>query len=191
VENVIIIQWPNDIRQFIVKTTSATFEPQSDIAKLLRHIAYGNLAAAKAMLKADPRLVLQAGHTETPSGLMVLHTTPLECALGAGDPEMAMMIAKYFDSRIIVGGATVREEQFARYHQHIEEMFNPEKNPPYNFTLLIETLMAAQPEDVMAALNCDMSRECVLRVVLEQFRKDFTPGTITRGMHFNCQHQRW
>jgi hypothetical protein len=181
-------RWPNDMRQFIVKTSSATFNPQSDIARLLRHIAYGNLVAAKAMLEADPRLVLQAGDTETPSGLKVLHTTPLECALGAGDPEMAKMIEPYFEAKEIDGGATVREEQYAHYRQHIEDMLNPEKNPPYDFTLLIETLMAAQPEDVTAALNCDMSRDCILRDVLEQFRKDFTPGSIKSGMHFNYHH---
>ena len=181
-------RWTKDMRKFIVQTSSATFEPQSDIAKLLRHIAYGNLLAAKAMLDADPRLVLQAGYTETPSGLKVLHTTPLECALGAGDPEMAKMIAPYFEAKVIEGGASVRDEQYAHYRQHFEDMLNPDKNPPYDFTLLIEALSAARPEDVRAMLNHDMSRDCILRDVLEQFRKDFTPGSIKSGMHFNYQH---
>jgi hypothetical protein len=171
-----------------VKINSATFDPQSDIGKLLHHIAYGNLDAAKVMLEADPRLVLQAGHTETPSGLKVLHTTPLECALGAGDPEMAEMIAPYFDSKEIDGGAEVREKQYVRYRQHIEDMLNPEKNPPYDFTLLMETLMAAKPADVTAALNCNMKHDSALRDVLEQFRIHFTPGSITSGLHFNYQH---
>jgi len=122
-----INRWPKDIRQLFATKGSATFDPQSDIGKLLHHIAYGNLAAAEVMLKADPRLVLQAGHTVTPSGLKVLHTTPLECALGAGDPKMAKMIAPYFDSKKINGGAEVREKQYARYRQHIEDMLNPEK----------------------------------------------------------------
>ena len=181
-------RWSNDIRQFIVKTSSATFHPQSDIAKLLRHIACGNLVAAKAMLEVDPRLVLQAGCTETPSGLKLLHTTPLECALGAGDPEMAKMIEPYFDAKQIKGGAMVRDEQYAHYRQLIEDMLNPEKNPPYDFTLLIEALMAATEEDMSAALNHDTTHNSVLRAVLEQFRKDFAPGSITSGMHFNYQH---
>ena len=138
------------------------------------------------MLEVNPRLVLQVGHTETLSGLKVLHTTPLECALGAGDPAMAEMIAPYFDK--FNGGEAVRNEQHARYLQHIEEMLNPEKNPPYDFTLLIKTLQSAKPEDVQAALNLDMSHDSALRDVLVQFRKDSTPGSIKIGMHFNYQH---
>jgi hypothetical protein len=163
-------------------------DPNSDIAKLLHHIAYGNLTKAKKMLHANPRLVLHSAHTETPSGLKVLHTTPLECALGAGDPEMAQMIESYFNAKEIEGGVKVRDEQLARYRQHVEDMLSAEKNPPYDFTLLIDTLMAATPEDVTAALNLDFNRESVLRDVLAQFRKDFTPGTITSGMHFNYLH---
>jgi hypothetical protein len=175
----------HDMRQLIVKIDSATFDPQSDIGKLLRHIAYGNLDAAKTMLETDPRLVLQAGHTETPSGLKVLHTTPLECALGAGDPEMAKMIAPYFDSKKISGGAKVREMHYARYGQHIENML---KQKPYDFTLLVETLMAAKAKDVMAELSLDMTHDSALHTAMEQFRKDFTPGSIISGMHFNYHH---
>jgi hypothetical protein len=120
--------------------------------------------------------------------LKVLHTTPLECALGAGDPEMAKMIETYFDAKEIEGGAKVRDEQLARYRQYVEDMMNAEKNPPYNFSLLIAKLMAASPEDVTAALNLDFNHESVLRNVLAQFRKDFTPGTTTSGMHFNYLH---
>ena len=174
-----------DMRQLLGKIGSATFDSQSNIAKLLHHIAYGNLVAAKAMLDANPRLVLHAGHTKTPSGLKVLHTTPLECALGAGDQEMAKMIEPYFDSDKITGGATVREKQYDRYCMHIENML---KQKPYDFTLLIAVLKAAQPKDVTAALNHDMTYDSVLRDVLVQFRKDFTPGRVTSGMHFNYQH---
>ena len=174
------------MRRHIVTIGSATFNAQSDIANLLRHIAYGDLVAAKAMLETNPRLVLQAGRTETPSGLKVLHTTPLECALGAGDPEMAKMIAPYFDK--FHGGETVREEQYAHYRQHIEDMLNPEKNLPYDFTFLIATLMKAQPADVTAALNRDMTHDSALHNALEKFRKDFTPDSVTNGMHFNYQH---
>jgi hypothetical protein len=163
-------------------------DPNSDITKLLHHIAFGDLAATKAMLDANPRLVLQSAHTETPSGLKVLHTTPLECALGAGDPEIAQMIESYFDAKGIKGGAKVRDKQLARYRQHVETCLNVKKNPPYDFTLLIDTLMAATPEDVTAALNLDFNRESALRDVIAQFRKDFTPGSITSGMHFNYLH---
>jgi hypothetical protein len=80
----------------------------SDIAKLLHDIAYGDLLSAKALQEVNPRLFLQASHVETLSGLKNMHTTPLECALGAGDSEMAKMIAPYFDANEILGAAEVR-----------------------------------------------------------------------------------
>ena len=183
--NNIFAALPRDLVRYI---GGAYDNADIEIAALLHHIAYGNLAEAKAMLDKNPRLVLQSAHTETPSGLKVLHTTPLECALGAGDPEMAEMIESYFDAKEIKGGAKIRDEQLARYRQHVEDMLNSEKNPPYDFTLLIDTLMAATPEDVTAALNLDFNHESVLRDVLAQFRIDFTPGTITSGLHFNYLH---
>jgi len=78
---------PRDLFPYMGQASMANFSKDSEIAKLLHHIAYGDLQSAKIMLEVNPGLVLQAGHVETPSGLKVLHTTPLECALGAGDPE--------------------------------------------------------------------------------------------------------
>ena len=158
--------------------------PRSEISTLLLHIAYGHLLCAKAMLELNPRLVLQAGNVETPSGLKVMRTTPLECALGAGDPEMVRMIEPYFESHLIEGGAIVREEQYARYRPHIENML---KQKPYDLTLLLTTIKEASARDVSAALNNNTLHASVLRDVLAQFRKEFTPGKIAIGMHFNYQ----
>ena len=172
----------------IKQIANVGFDPdsESDIAKLLRHIAYGDLASAKIMLDANRSLIGKASHVQTPSGLIVRYVKPYECALGAGDPEMAKMIAGYFDQ--CADGAAEKAAQDAKYRTHIEDMLNPEKNPPYDFTLLIETLMAAKPADVTAALNRDTTHDSALRDVLEQFRIHFTPGSITSGMHFNYQH---
>jgi hypothetical protein len=170
---------PRDLIGYI----GGVYDNDDQIATLIHHIAYGNLTAAKAMLDANPRLVLQSAHTQTPSGLKVLHATPLECALGAGDPEIAEMIAPYFDQ--FDGGAKVRDDQFARYHLHVEDILNCKINPPYDFSLLIDTLIEAPQEDVVAALNLDLNHESALRDVLVKFRKYFTVGTIVRGMHFN------
>ena len=156
-----------------------------EIATLLHHIAYGDLQAAHAMLELNPRLVLQAGNVETPSGLKVMHTTPFECALGAGDPEMAQMIVPYFDAKIITGGAEVREKQYARYRPHIDNML---QQKPYDFTPLLTAIKQASRQDVAAALHNDMTHKSALGDVLEQFRKEFIPGKITVGMHFNYQH---
>jgi hypothetical protein len=172
----------------IKQIANVGFDPdsESDIAKLLHHIAYGDLASAKIMLDANRSLIGKASHVQTPSGLIVRYVKPYECALGGGDPEMAKMIAGYFDQ--FTDGAAEKAAQDAKYRTHIEDMLNPEKNPPYDFTLLIETLMAAKPADVTAALNRDTTHDSALRDVLEQFRKDFTPGMITSGLHFNYQH---
>jgi hypothetical protein len=176
---------PRDIIPYMRQVAIGVFNPDSEIAILLHHIAFGDLQSAKAMLKVNPRLVLQASHVETPSGLKVMHTTPLECALGAGDPEMVKMIAPFFEARGIAGGVSVRTKQFASYRMHIENMMTQE---PYDFTLLLHTLMLASPADVVASLNNNMTHDSALRDILIQFRKDFTPDTITVGMHFNYQH---
>ena len=172
-------------RDLISLIGSYSENPESEISTLLHHIAYGNLASAKAMLDVKPRLVLQAGNVVTPSGLKVKRTSPLEGALGAGDVEMAKMIAPYFDSRKIAGGAKVRAEQYARYRPHIDNIF---MQTPYDFTLLITTLKHASFTDVDAELSNDMTHESALRDVLTQFRKEFTPGEINVGMHFHYQH---
>ena len=172
-------------RDLISLIGNVSENPQSDISTLLHYIAYGDLASANIMLNMNPRLVLQAGNVVTPSGLKVMRTTPLECALGAGDPEMAKMIEPYFEAKEIEDGAAVRNEQYARYRMHIENMMQQE---PYDFTLLIATIKQASPDDVDAALNHDMTHASALRDVLTQFRNDFTPDKITAGMHFNYQH---
>jgi hypothetical protein len=169
---------------YICQVSMANFNPDSEIAKLLGCIAYGDLQSAKDMLEVNPRLVLQTGHVVTPSGLKLMHTTPLECALGAGDPDMAKMIAPYFEAKEIDGGVSVREELYARYRIHIEKMM---AQPPYDFTLLVETLKQASPEDIDAAINHDTEHPSALNNVLEQFRNEFTPNKITGGMHFRYQ----
>jgi hypothetical protein len=170
---------------YMGEISMANFSPDSEISRLLHYIAYGNLKLAQAMLEENPRLVLQRSHIETPSGLKVLQTTPLECALGAGDPEMAKMIDPYFEAKGIVGGAAVREEQYTRYRPYIENIMEQE---PYDFTLLLDTLIQASPQDVEAALNNEMTHQSALSDVLTQFRNEFTPNKITVGMHFNYLH---
>jgi hypothetical protein len=174
---------PRDLIRYMTQTSIDS--PDSEIVKLLHDIAYGDLQSAKDMLEVNPRLVLQASHVVTPSGLKVMHTTPLECALGAGDAEMAKMIEPYFDSDKISGGAAVRTKQYARYRTHIENMLD---QPPYDFTLLMDTLKQASSAEADAALANDTTYASALSDVLEQFRKDFTPGKIHVGMHFNYQH---
>ena len=161
----------------IEKISVIGFDPNSDAATLLHHIAYGDLVAAKTMLDANPRLALEAGHVETPSGLKVMHTTPLQCALGAGDPEMAEMIAPFFEQ--FAGGVKEREEQYIRYRSHIESMLN---QPGYDFKPLLDLIIQSSPEDITAALQHTLNPESNLYKGFKKFRADFTPGKMTVGM---------
>lgn len=169
----------------------------SEIAELLKHIIAGtHLHLIRGMLWKNPRLVLEAGDVTTSAGLLVKRTTPLECALGAGSPEISEMIHDAFErirdekDSIVEGAIKVRNEQYARYRKHIEGMLNYK---PYDFTWLLEVIKASHPEDITAALNNDMSRQNKLTDALLRFRKQFTPDKIAVGMHFNynehCNYQ--
>jgi hypothetical protein len=157
-------------------------DPEGDTAKLLAHVAYGNLIAAKEMLDANPKLIVKSSHTVTPSGLSVRYLTPYECALCAGDPEMAEMIAKYFDG--FSNGAAEKEIQDAKCRPHIENML---KHQPYDFTLVLNAIKNASADEVTAALNNTLT-EGELCEALEIFRVGITRDKISIGMHFNYQH---
>jgi hypothetical protein len=171
---------PKDIIQY--RLSVFTHNPSLEILKLLHHIAYGDLVEAKHMLDAHPRLVLGAGNVITPSGLEVMRTTPLECALGAGDPEMAEMIAPFFEQ--FENGIKEQEEQYARYRPHIENIL---KQPGYDFNPLLDLIIQSSPEDITAALQHKLSAESPLYKAFQKFRAHFTPGKMTVGMHFNYQ----
>lgn len=164
--------------------------PESDIQSLLSYIAYGQLKEVKAMLAENPRLVMQSGDVETPSGLKVLHVAPLECALGAGDPEIVGVIHDAFEritdeqGEMVADALDVRASQYARYRPHIENMRN---QAPYDFSGILYAIKQASADDVQAELNLVKDYQSDLRVALNQFREYFTPGQITVGMHCNYQ----
>ena len=64
----------------------------SAVEEALERVAFGELDQAKALLDVKPNLVLERGNVVTPGGMNVINTSLLECALGAGDPEMAKPI---------------------------------------------------------------------------------------------------
>lgn len=99
--------------------------PNSDIATLLHHVAFGELEQVKGMLEKNPRLLLEAGNVEDPAGNTIVRVTPYECALGAGDDEMAGMMDEYFKK--FEGGDKARLKQYARFKTGIEQMLD-EKN---------------------------------------------------------------
>ncbi|VEG89798.1 hypothetical protein [Legionella spiritensis] len=155
-------------------------EPTSDIGKLLHAVISGHSDSVKTMLDANPRLLLQASDVITPSEDTVAYVTPYECALGAGDVEMAVEIASYFSR--IKGGQTDRASQYARYKWHIDHMPH---QPVYDFKPLFQIINNSSDDDVRAALNKNFEHPGTLNDALMEFRKAFKPGIIKSGMHFN------
>lgn len=153
------------------------------IAKLLHYVAYAKPDAAKSMLEANPRLLLERDTVLAPSGLTIRRVTAFECALGAGNPDMAMMIAAFFCQ--LQDGEKEKERQYEPYKPFIENMLKQES---YDFSKLIEVIQNSPDADITAALNKDIQHVSKLRDDLAKFRIDFTPGTITVDMHFNYQH---
>ena len=157
--------------------------PNSEFATTLKHVARGELEEAKAMLDQNPRFVLQSGTVMTRAGLTVCQKTPLEVALGEGDPEMAAMIMSYFSQ--FEGGEREKEKQLERYRPLIEHMQNQK---PYDLTKLIELIKNSSAKDVTAALHKDMEHDSNLRDALIQFRKDVNLSIVKKPqMHYNYQ----
>ncbi len=149
-----------------------------EFEEALHHVAYGNLDKVDDMLNNNPHLLLQAGTVVTPSGLTVKRTTLLECALGAGDPEMADIMLSYFD--YIEEGEEVKQSQLERFRPHIEGMMALN----YDLTVLFEIIQAASDEDVKQALNKNFDHDSDLNQVLQAFREALRPTEIVNGMHY-------
>jgi hypothetical protein len=156
-------------------------------AMLLHYVAYGELTKAEEMIKADPALLLQASDVVTRSGLLVKRVTPYECALGAGDPECAAMMAPYFAK--IQKGEQERAAQYERYKPAINGMMNElDQTEKDKLETLIEIIKGSANNDVTAALLKDMSHGSLLRDALCNFRDDVRPKEVTQPeMHYNYQ----
>lgn len=171
--------------ELIFEIRNFSQDSNSDFAKVLHHVAYGELNEAKTMLKANPRLVLLAGNIVTPGGLTVIRTTLLGCALGAGDAEMAAMIIPFYSDLQIEGGEEVMAKELECYRPHIEGMLD-EKNY-YDLRWLFNIIKESSNDDIQAALN-KVENNSKLCQALIQFRNDVRPGKIKIGMHYNYQN---
>lgn len=103
----------------------------------------------------------------TPAGLIVKHTTLLECALGSGDHEMIEMIKPYFSE--FEGGEEQKERQLERYRPCIEAL---QKQKPDDLTWLIDIIKTSSMDDVHAELatgdRYDKTYKSPLRDALKQ-----------------------
>ena len=179
------INAPKDVRKLIANVGFDP-DPNSDTATLLRLVAFGDLANVKAMLDANPALIGKAGHTVTPSGLLVRYVKPYECALGAGNFEMAKLIAGYFDQ--FTDGAEEKAAQDKKYLPHIEALAAQleSKNPTYDVAPLIQQIINASDSEVTAALNKSQDLNIPLCKALKEFRDVVRPPEQqTTGLHYN------
>src|SRR5437667_852617 len=74
---------PKELTQYIYHAGHASYDENSEISKLLHHIAYGEYEAAEKMLQLNPQLLLEVSNVKDPAGNLVLAVRPYECALGA------------------------------------------------------------------------------------------------------------
>lgn len=153
--------------------------PDNDFLEALHHTVFGELEALKAKLEeAKPdkkdlmRLLLQAADVMTPGGKLIKGVTLLECALGAGDIEMAEMIKSYFDE--FEGGKKEFERQRDRYRSCIEAIATQQHD--YDINWLIEIIKMSSQKDVAAELasgdQFDPTYQSPLRDAMNQFRRD-------------------
>lgn len=159
-------------------------EQDAIFADALEDAAYGRLDILQEKLASNPQLVLGRGDVITPGGQEIQGVTILECAIGAGDPEMAAMIQRYFSN--VEHGEEALEIQLARYRPCLEEMKSQQAT--YNLKELITIIIESKPEEVTAALNKQFNTNIKLHKALDEFRKAVQPKAITKPqMHYNYQ----
>lgn len=162
------------------------FKPNLDkleVQELLHHIIYGDPVSAMKMLQKNPRLLLLSGDCVAPSGDRILGVTPYECALSAGDDDMALQIKACFSK---IDNGAEEAKQYEKLKPFIDAM--PTQKPSYDLNSLFDIIIKSSNDDVTAALNCDQAiPKSELWNALEAFRKHFAPRDIKEGMHFNYQ----
>lgn len=163
-------------------------DPNNDIHVALRLAASGlqeDIDRLVEMVRANPSLLLKAGNVITRGGVEVIRTTLYEFFLGEGDPEAAHAIE--FGFELIEGGETQRKHQYDRYRPHIEALAKQieSKIPTIDVKPLIDIIKNAEPDDIKAALNKDMTNDSTLCLALKEFRKAIKPKGKFVGMHYD------
>ena len=173
-------------------------DPNNDIHVALRLAASGiqsDMDILVDMVRANPRLLLQAGNVRTRGGVEVIRTTLFEFFLGEGDPDGAKVIEFGFaelskmkdKDGVCLDGEKERHRQYERYRPHIEALAKQieSKQPTIDVKPLIDSIKNAKPEDIKAALNKDMTNDSTLCLALKEFRKAIKPKRKTVGMHYD------
>lgn len=185
---------PNDIN-IIRLISDCGQDPDNDIHVALRLAASGlqpDIDLLVEMVRSNPRLLLKAGNVITRGGVEVIRTTLYEFFLGEGDPDGAKAIEFGFaelrnQEGVYLDGEKERERQYERYRPHIEALAKQieSKQPTIDVKPLIDIIKNAEPDDIRAALNKDMTNDSTLCLALKEFRKAIKPKRKTVGMHYD------
>ena len=166
--------------------------------RLMRPAASGeqkDIDVVLAMIKANPRLLLQRGDVVTRGGTKIINTTVYEFFLGSGHTEalLAMREADLF--ALLPDGEDKRMHQYDRYRPHIEQLRedvqafqdrHEVRAPAYDSSLLIDLIIESSPADVTAELNQTKGHESKLRKAMCDFREVINKSQRerTEGMHY-------
>jgi len=176
--------------------------PDKDFLDALHNAAFAELKTLKTKLdaaKAKPdktdlmRLLLQAGDVVTPGGKLIGDVTLLDCALGAGDIEMAEMIKPYFDE--FAGGKREFERQRERYRSCIEAMATQQHD--YDITWLVNIIKKSSLKDVAAERatgdKYDLTYQSPLRDAMNKFRDDMLDPKrrIIKKPRMHCNYKNF
>lgn len=172
--------------ELLKEADTANKETSAKITTLLQHIVECRPKKVKEILDESPDLILYAGNVTTPAGNIILRVTPYECALGAGDPEMASLIRMYFDH--VEKDDRERARQYSRYLRHIKKMYQEDES--YSFKNLFKLILSKKTstEEILSVLNHQADENSRVAKQIAKFRADFAPKTITTGMHFHYQN---
>jgi hypothetical protein len=143
---------------------------------LLTHVLRGEEKHARAMIEANPRLLLIKIEAKDYSG-RAIEGTAFQAALGAEDERMWKMMSFYFD--LLEGKDTIKSAKDCMKNQLTAQFpYGIEETSANHLQRFYNALAKAINEDD------DNGDEAI-----ERFRQKITKGNvITSGKHFNMQH---
>jgi hypothetical protein len=154
------------------------------VCEFLTLVASGQEKQVEELLKAHPKLLLEAGLAKDYSGRKILGTA-YQIALGAEDMDMCKMMEQYFALLKDADGHSIGEaEKKKQFETQFPDGKIESEPSDYDFSDLIT---AISNDNVANNLPNDATEKAI-----KKFQKDFTPNseeTITTGKHFNMQHQ--
>ena len=144
-------------------------KPELDARKLLSHVVLGEQDKAKAMIKANPKLLLIRTKAVDYSGRTIIGTA-FQGALGAGDKPMWNMMLPYLES-------LEKGEALRQFHEQFPNGIEDD--------VLAEQLKDYYNALALAIINhADHGQSAI-----EEFRQGITSQKeIEQGKHFNLQH---